>query len=310
MVTPGHGVRMQWDYTGDRAGLPGRASAGSPRWLRLRRLGDGVTAFDSIDGKRWTAIGSAVLADLPSTVQVGLFVTAPQITVYHSTVAGRSGGGSPSLATATFGDVTFSRRGAGSSWSSSQVAPKIASSFYPSAGGGATRSGGTFRVSGSGDIARWVEGPGGPGSPGSPLETALAGSFLALLVIVVVATLFITDEYRRGLIRTTLAASPRRGHVLAAKAIVLAGASFVAGLVAFSADLAVGGSILRSHGSYIYPVSVLTQIRMVAGLSLVVATGAVLALSSDDRPAQRRSDRRTDRGPRSSPVPGRIGDSA
>ena len=30
MVTGGHGVRMQYDYTGDIAGLPGRVSAASP----------------------------------------------------------------------------------------------------------------------------------------------------------------------------------------------------------------------------------------------------------------------------------------
>jgi ABC-type transport system involved in multi-copper enzyme maturation permease subunit len=279
MVTPGHGVRMQWDYTGDRAGLPGRVSAASPRWLRLRRSGDTITAFDSIDGKRWTAIGSAVLADLPSTVQIGLFVTAPEIPVYHASTAGRSGGMNPSLATATFDDVTFSHHGADGTWSAVQVAPEAANSFYPSDGGGATRSLGTFRVSGSGDIAPWVEGPGGPGSPGYPLELALAGSFLGLLIIVVLATLFVTGEYRRGMIRTTLAARPRRGQVLAAKAIVIAGASFVVGLVAFTADLAVGESVLRSHGEYIYPISVLTQMRMVVGLSLVLAIGAVLALS-------------------------------
>jgi ABC-type transport system involved in multi-copper enzyme maturation permease subunit len=210
---------------------------------------------------------------------VGLFVTAPQITVYHEAVATRSGGGSPSLATATFDDVTFLHHGAGGAWRSTQVAPSVSASSYPSDGGGATRSDGTFKVSGSGDIAPWVEGPGGPGAPGYPLEMALAGSFLGLLVIVVVATLFVTGEYRRGLIRTTLAACPRRGQVLAAKAIVIAGAGFVVGLVAFSVDLGVGEWILHSNGNYIYPVSVLTQIRVVVGLSGVLAIGAILALS-------------------------------
>ena len=42
--------------------------------------------------------------------------------------------------------------------------------------------------------------------------------------------MFITAEYRRGLIRTTLAASPRRGRVLAAKAIVIGAVTFAAGL--------------------------------------------------------------------------------
>jgi hypothetical protein len=43
MVTGGHGVRMQWNYTGDTAGQPGAVSAASPRWLRLTRDGDTIT---------------------------------------------------------------------------------------------------------------------------------------------------------------------------------------------------------------------------------------------------------------------------
>jgi hypothetical protein len=34
--------------------------------------------------------------------------------------------------------------------------------------------------------------------------------------------MFITAEYRRGLIRASLTASPRRGRVLAAKAVAIA----------------------------------------------------------------------------------------
>ena len=58
------------------------------------------------------------------------------------------------------------------------------------------------------------------------------GTFAGLIAVIVVATMFITAEYRRGLIRTTLTASPRRGRVLAAKAIVIGAVAFVAGLVA------------------------------------------------------------------------------
>ena len=52
------------------------------------------------------------------------------------------------------------------------------------------------------------------------------------MAIVALGVLFVTSEYRRGMIRTTFAASPRRGRVLAAKAVVLGGVTFVAGLVA------------------------------------------------------------------------------
>jgi ABC-type transport system involved in multi-copper enzyme maturation permease subunit len=277
MVTPGHGVRMQWDYTNDRAGLPGAVSADSPRWLRLRRSGDTVTALESTDGKHWTTIGTAVLAGWPSTVQVGLFVTAPVITVSQSTIGGRTAVTNPTLAAGTFDDVTISPHGRAGTWLASQVAPKNPiTAAYAALAGGATHSGGTFRVSGSGDIAPAV---GGPAAPSPPLETVLVGGFLGLLVIVVLATLFVTGEYRRGLIRTTLVAWPRRAQVLAAKAIVIAGVSFATGLVAFAPAIEIGRSILRSNGNFIYPVSVLTQVRLVAGLSLVLAVGAVLALA-------------------------------
>ena len=52
MVTGGHGVRMQGDYTQDTPGLAGAVSAASPRWLRLTRAGDTVTGYDSADGVR------------------------------------------------------------------------------------------------------------------------------------------------------------------------------------------------------------------------------------------------------------------
>ena len=42
--------------------------------------------------------------------------------------------------------------------------------------------------------------------------------------------MFMTAEYRRGLIRVTLAATPRRGRVLAAKAVVIAAVTFAVGL--------------------------------------------------------------------------------
>ena len=277
MVTPGHGVRMQWNYINDRAGLPGAVSATSPRWLRLKRSADTVTAFDSADGKHWSTIGSVAVAGLPSTVQVGLIVTAPQITTSQSSIGGGTAVTYPSLATATFDDVTISGRGTSGTWRPDQVAPgNPITAAYAALAGGATNSGDTFRVSGSGDIAPAV---GGPAAAGVPIETALVGSFLALLVIVVLATLFVTAEYRRGLIRTTLAARPRRGQVLAAKAIVIAVVSFVAGLAAFASVIAIVMPILRSNGNFVYPVSVLTEIRLVVGLSLVLAVGAVLALS-------------------------------
>src|SRR2546425_8107258 len=105
MATAGHGVRFQYDYTHDHAGLP----AGATRWVRLSRIADTLTAYDSPDGRRWTRIGTTRLASLPRTVHFGLFVTSPV-----SFRAAR--GGAPTQATATFDHVAVSGRGTAPTW--------------------------------------------------------------------------------------------------------------------------------------------------------------------------------------------------
>jgi hypothetical protein len=52
-------------------------------------------------------------------------------------------------------------------------------------------------------------------------SSLLLGLIVGLLVVIVVAAMFVTTEYRRGLIRTTFTAIPARGHVLAAKGLVV-----------------------------------------------------------------------------------------
>ncbi len=97
--------------------------------------------------------------------------------------------------------------------------------------------------------------------------------------MVVIGAMFITAEYRRGLIRTTLTASPRRGRVLAAKAVVLAGVTFVTGLVAVAVVIPVGEHLLHENGNPIYPLPALTEVRIVAGTAALLAVAAVLALA-------------------------------
>ncbi len=91
--------------------------------------------------------------------------------------------------------------------------------------------------------------------------------------------MFITAEYRRGLIRVSLTAAPRRGRLLAAKAVVIGAVGFVAGLVAATLALAVGTPLLRRAGGLEWPVSLLTEARMVVGTGALLAVAAVLALA-------------------------------
>ena len=120
----------------------------------------------------------------------------------------------------------------------------------------------------------------GAGSdPGRGIERTLIGAFVGLIVLAVVATLFITGEYRRGLIRSTFAASPRRGRVLAAKALVVGGVTFVAALVAAGIALPLGEHVLRGNGNSIYPTSTATEVRAIVGTAALLAVAAVLALA-------------------------------
>ncbi|MGH3165660.1 MAG: hypothetical protein ACRDN0_07165, partial [Trebonia sp.] len=223
MVTGGHGARMQWNYTGDTPGLAGGVSAAAPRWLRLTRTGDVITGYDSADGTNWTKIGTVDLPRLASTVQAGLFTTSPSYSATTSTgISGASGTGNPTDATATFDRVGLRGGWPGNTWTGTSVSGGTGSPYATGHETGFRRAGGTFAVTGSGDIAPDV-------SDGTPIDFTLAGLFIGLIAMVVTGALFMTAEYRRGLIRVTLAASPRRGRVLAAKALVLGAVAFAAG---------------------------------------------------------------------------------
>jgi hypothetical protein len=56
-----------------------------------------------------------------------------------------------------------------------------------------------------------------------PARISLTGIYAGQAVIAIVAVLAVTSEYSSGMIRLTLAATPRRAIVLAAKAAVLTG---------------------------------------------------------------------------------------
>src|SRR5260221_1810447 len=111
MVTGSNGVRMQHNYTGDTAGVPGDVSAAHPRWLRLTRSGDPITGYDSADGTHWTQVGTVQLTGLPSTVEVGMFASSPNYTVTQNSFGGNSNNSGPAQATGVFDHVTLTGGG-------------------------------------------------------------------------------------------------------------------------------------------------------------------------------------------------------
>jgi ABC-type transport system involved in multi-copper enzyme maturation permease subunit len=100
-----------------------------------------------------------------------------------------------------------------------------------------------------------------------------------VIAVGVLGALFITAEYRRGLIRLTLAASPRRGRVLAAKTIVIGAVAFLVGIAGIAIAVPVGLAKLRAGGNPILPVTALTELRVIAGAAALIAAASVLSLA-------------------------------
>ena len=286
-VTGANGVRMQYDYTGDIAGLPGTVTPSGPRWLRLVRSSDVIAGYDSLDGAGWTRVGSVTLSGLPATAQVGLFAASPSYEVLNQSVGSGGGRGGPTVATASFdhvalpaapGTLTGTTVGGATTLGGGPAGPGQGTDAQNPFNGSYKESGGAYSVSGSGDIAPNVpDTPDGEGQ--SPTRAIEAGTFFALIAMVIVGAVFITAEYRRGLIRTTLTASPRRGRVLAAKAVVLAAVTFAVGLVGTAIALPAGESKFRAGGYWIPPLPVTASVRMVVGTAGVMAVASVLALA-------------------------------
>ncbi|MFD9948288.1 ABC transporter permease subunit [Nonomuraea sp. NPDC059023] len=248
MVTAGHGVRLQHDFTEDLAGGPGAA----PRWLRLTRTGQDVTGAESADGRQWRTLGTVRPAGLGARVRVGMFVASPE-----QPPEGADPGGA--AATGVFDHLTLHGDAPGQAWT-------------PPDGGAVTEAAGVYTVSGGGDIA-----PVGAHG-GATLQQLLTGVVLALIAVIVVATVFVTAEYRRGLIAVSLLASPRRGRVLAAKAVVAGTVTFAGALAVLVASALVAVPLLRANGNLVLPVPALTQAGVLAGTAALVALTAVLAV--------------------------------
>jgi ABC-type transport system involved in multi-copper enzyme maturation permease subunit len=277
MVTGGNGVRMQWNYTGDTPGLSGAVSAASPRWLRLTRDGDTITGYVSTDGAHWTQVGTVHLAGLPSTVQAGLFATSTQYVPISTGFGGGNVNDVQTAATAVFDHVSLSGAWPARAWTGDNIGSPtegiegVAEGYHQAAG--------QFTVTGMGDIAPAIPGPGNSGAGHNPIGFYLVGTFAGLIAVIVVATMFMTAEYRRGLIRTTLAASPGRSRVLAAKAIVIGSAAFVTGLAAAAATVVFGTVMAHASGYVLWPQPWSAELSPIVGTAVLAAEVAVFALA-------------------------------
>lgn len=110
-----------------------------------------------------------------------------------------------------------------------------------------------------------------------PAKISLTGTYLGQALVAMVAVQAISSEYSTGMIRTTLVAIPRRGTVLAAKAVILTGLVVVTGAIAVLASLLAGRLILPGNG--ISPAHGYPALSLGDGTVLRAAVGSVLYLT-------------------------------
>jgi ABC-2 type transport system permease protein len=118
--------------------------------------------------------------------------------------------------------------------------------------------------------------PGG-GCQVDPAKVSLTGIYLGQAVVAIVAVTAVSGEYSTGMIRLTLAATPRRWQVLAAKAAVVGTAALATGAVAVLASVLAGRLLLDGHG--IDAAHGYAALSLATGPVLRAAAGSVLYLA-------------------------------
>jgi hypothetical protein len=112
----------------------------------------------------------------------------------------------------------------------------------------------------------------------NPTDHSLRSLLIAQLAFAILGVMVVTGEYSTGMIRTSLAAVPKRVRMMGAKALVLTAAALVAGEVISFATFFVGQALLsgKAPSAAIGDHNVL---RAVAGAGLYLALLALLGLA-------------------------------
>jgi len=110
-----------------------------------------------------------------------------------------------------------------------------------------------------------------------PTFRSLTGLFIGQLAIGVVGALAVTAEYSTGMIRSTFAAVPRRGRVLAAKALALVTPALVVSTVGCVVAFLGGQAILATKGAGV-SLGAPGELRAVLGGGVFLALLALFAL--------------------------------
>lgn len=116
----------------------------------------------------------------------------------------------------------------------------------------------------------------------APIDAAgasLLGADLAVIVLAVLAASNVASEYTTGMIRLTVAATPRRWRVLAAKALVLTGTAFAGGALATLAAYGVGRFVLFAQGVPALSMGDPRLVRLMVGSALMTPFYSLLAIA-------------------------------
>lgn len=122
------------------------------------------------------------------------------------------------------------------------------------------------------------------GGTADPTKLSLTGIYVGQAVIAVLAVLAVSEEYDTGMIRTSLAAMPRRVNLLAAKAATLAGLTVPVGLLAAAGCLIAGRLLLPNaglnptHGYALISLNHAATLRAAAGTVIYLILIGLLAL--------------------------------
>lgn len=113
-----------------------------------------------------------------------------------------------------------------------------------------------------------------------PVQVSLTGVLVTQIAAAVLGALAFTTESGSGTIRSTVAAMPRRGRVLAAKALIVAGAVLLVGVVAAVVAFLAGQAAIGGQGVPAATLGDPGAVRAVLGSGLYLTAAALIGMAA------------------------------
>lgn len=113
----------------------------------------------------------------------------------------------------------------------------------------------------------------------APVLMTMSGNVILLIASAVFGALAVASEYSNGMIRLTLTATPRRGHVLLAKFLLVGSITLVLGVITTVSMFLVGRAILDSYGISIPGLGDSDVQRLVLGLGVATPLFPIIGVA-------------------------------